>query len=428
MTMKQIEEILKPSQVGKVVKTRGWVYRIRKHKDKVFVVLRDSTDIIQAVVKKGTKAFKDAEKLTIESSLELSGKVRKDKRAPTGYELDAIQIKPVHIAETFPIAKDLSEEFLLDVRHLWLRSRKMTAIMKVRSKVFEAIHEFFRKEKYYEFQAPIIIPGGAEDGPTLFQIEYYKRKAFLAQTWQLYAEAEITSLEKIYTITAAFRAEKSKTTRHLCEYWTAEVETAWQKLDECIDLAEGLVAHICQKVAKEESKSLDILGRDPKDLLKIKAPFPRITYSQALKKLEKSGMKVKWGKDLRTLEEKKIASFYDKPIFVTHYPKEAMAFYKPRAPKDPRTALCFDLIAPEIGIEMIGGSERDMDIKSLKKSLKEKGEKVSDYEFYLDTRRYGAVPHSGFGLGIARLLQWICKLDTIRDAIPFPRTPRRCTP
>lgn len=424
--MKSIEDALKSA--GKVVQIRGWAHKIRKQKDRIFLILRDSTGTVQAVVKAGTKAWKDASKLTTESALELSGKVRKDKRAPEGYELDTIKIKPIHIAETWPITRDLSEEFLLDVRHLWLRSKKMQAIMKVRSKVFGAIHEFFRKRGFYEFQSPIIIPSGAEEGPTLFKVDYYGKKSYLAQTWQLYAEAAIASLEKIYTVTAAFRAEKSMTTRHLTEYWTAEVETAWQKLEECTKLAEDMVAYICKKVAKEESKSLKALGRDPKDLLKIKTPFPKITYTAALKKLAKHGMKVKWGKDLRTLEERKIASFYDKPLIVTHYPKDAMAFYKPSDPKYPKTALCFDVIAPEIGIEIIGGSERDLDIKELKKSLKQKGEKVKDYQFYLDTRKYGSVPHAGFGLGIERLIQWICKLDTIRDAIAFPRTPRRVSP
>ncbi len=413
---------------GKTVTVRGWVYRKRSMKEKIFLVIRDSTDIVQVVINSDSKAWQAAQKITIESSCYVTGKARKDARAPTGYELDVTGLEIVGLAEVFPISRDVSTEFLMDVRHLAIRGRKMQATLKVRSKVFEAIHEFCRAQKFHETHSPFLVPGVAEEGLTMFKVDYYGTKAFLAQTWQLYAEAVLPALEKIYTIAPSFRAEKSRTTRHLTEYWHTEVEAAWYDLDKIIKFAEGLIAHVCQKVGKDCQHELKVLGRDPKVLLAIKAPFPRITYTQALKLLEKDGMKVRWGKDLRTLEERQLMNHYKKPLFVTHYPKEAMAFYKPRDPKDPKTASCFDMLCPELGVELMGGSERDPSIEELKKSLKSKGEKVKDYEFYFDTRRYGAMPHAGFGLGTDRLVQWLCKLEHIRDAIPFPRTPSRIRP
>ena len=427
----KIKEAMKGANVNKEVNLRGWIYRHRVSKDVVFILLRDSSGIIQCTFKKGEvpeKTFKKAESLRIESSVKISGVIKHDERAPGGFEVRGKTLEIVHLAERFPIGRDLSEEFLLDVRHLWIRSQKLTNVLKVRSKVFEAIREYFYKNGFYETHSPILTPGGAEEGPTLFEVKYYKEKAFLTQTWQLYAESILFALEKIFTIAPTFRAEKSRTNRHLTEFWMTEAEMAWCDLDCCIKVTEELISHILQKVAKECKDELKTLGRDPKDLLKIKPPFPRITYTEALKILEKDGMKVKWGKDLRTLEERQLMKHYDKPLVVTHYPKEAMAFYKPRDPKNPKVALCYDVICPELGIEIVGGSERDLDIEELKKSLKNKGEDISNYEFYLDTRRYGSVPHSGFGLGTERVIQWICKLDHIRDAIPFPRTAKRHKP
>ncbi|MEM4214876.1 MAG: asparagine--tRNA ligase [Candidatus Pacearchaeota archaeon] len=416
-----------------LVALRGWVYREAKLKDKIFIVLRDSSNIIQCVIKKdmiSEAEWKDASKLLIESSVELEGSLRKDERAPTGYEVDVSKIRIVSYAEPFPITKDINEELLLDRRHLWLRSRKITSILKIRSTIFDAIHEFFRNEGFYEFQSPIIIPGGAEEGPTLFEVKYYDKKAYLAQTWQLYAEAAIFALEKIYTIAPSFRAEKSKTAKHLTEFWHAEMEVAWIGLDELIDYAERLIKHIVKKVLERNKEELKILGRDIKKLEPtLKKRFPRITYDEALKLLkEKAKMEVPWGKDLRTIEEQKLMSFFDTPLFVTHYPKEIMAFYKPRDPKNPKVALCFDLLSPEQPAELMGGSVRDLDIEELKRSLKSKGEKIENYSFYFDTRRYGSVPHAGFGMGVERVVKWICGLDTIKDAIAFPRTPDRFKP
>lgn len=425
---KPIQEILQPKYVGKTVTIRGWVYRKRAMKDKVFLVIRDSTDIVQVVINQNSKAWPAAQKITIESSCYVTGKIRRDSRAPTGYELDATSLDIVGLADVFPISRDLSEEFLLDVRHLWLRSRKMQAMLKVRSRVFEAIHSFFRGKGFYEFQSPMLLKSACEGGSTLFDIKYYDKKAHLTQSWQLHAEAALPSLEKIYTIAPSFRAEKSRTTRHLTEFWHTEVEQAWIGLDELQTLAEQFVSYICQYVAKHCKKELTVLGRDPKDLEAIKPPFPRITYTKALQILEKDGMKVRWGKDLRTLEERQLMKHYKKPLIVTRYPKDVKAFYMPADPKDPRVVLAMDVLAPETGDEIIGGSQRSTDFKELVAKMKASGAKRKDYEFYLDSRKYGTMPHAGFGLGIERMIQYICKLPSIRDAIPFPRTPSRIYP
>ncbi|MEM4282165.1 MAG: asparagine--tRNA ligase [Candidatus Woesearchaeota archaeon] len=425
-----IQEALEKGK-GKV-RLRGWCYRERKFADKVFIVLRDSSNIIQCVVKKENvpkELFSNAEKVTMESSLIVEGELVKDERAPTGYELKVSDLKIVHIAERFPIAKDLSQEFLLDVRHLWLRSRKLTNILKIRSTILKAVRDYFYERGYYEWSPPIITPVACEGGATLFQLKYFDDIAYLTQSWQLYAEAGIFGLEKIFTISPCFRAERSKTSRHLAEFWMAEVETAWQDLDGAIKQAEELVEHVVKAVLKENSSELTQLGQELSKLKKVKTPFPRLTYTQVLELLKKKeGLVVQWGKDLRTIEENKIMKHFDRPLIVTNYPKEIMAFYKPADPRDPKTALCFDMLAPEGYGEIIGGSQRDLDINAMKEALKKSGEHPEHYEWYFDTRRYGSVPHSGFGMGIERVISWICGLDNIKDAIPFPRTMLRKSP
>jgi len=416
---------------GKVA-VRGWIYRERGSNEFKFLVLRDSTDIIQCILKKEIfkKQWDDIDKLQIESSVEIEGEIKEDKRAPTGFEIKAEKINIIGFSNEFPIQKDLNEELLGDRRHLWLRSRKMTAILKIRSTVFGAIHEYFREQGFYEFQSPIIIPGGAEDGPTMFEVDYFGKKMYLCQTWQLYAEAAIYSLEKIYCIAPSFRAEKSKTSRHLTEFWHTEMEVAWANLDELMEYAEEMIKYVLKKVLEKNKKELEILERDVKKLEpSLNKKFPRLTYDEVLKILkDKKKIKINWGKDLRTIEEEKFMEIYDTPVFVTHYPKDVVAFYKPRDSKNPKTARCFDLLGPEGNGELIGGSERDTDIEELKRSLKEKGEKLEDYQYYFDIHSYGAVPHGGFGLGTERLIKWICGLDTIKDAIAFPRTMTRWKP
>lgn len=414
------------------VAVRGWVYRERGSNAMKFLVIRDASDIIQCVLLKTKfeQQWQDIDKLQVEASVEIEGEIKEDKRAPTGYEIQVEKINIIGLSDSFPINKDLNEELLGDRRHLWLRSRKMTAILKIRSTVMQSFRDYFREQCFYEFQSPIIIPGGAEEGPTMFELDYFGKKMYLAQTWQLYAEAAMYGLGKIYGIGPTFRAEKSKTSRHLTEFWMAEMEVAWADLDDIMDYAEGMTKYIIKKVMENNKKELEILERDTKKLEpSLKKKFPRITYDEVLKVLkDKKKMSVPWGKDLRTVEEEKFMELYDTPVFVTHYPKEAMAFYKPKDPKNPKVARCFDCLAPEGNGELIGGSERDTNLEELKKALKEKGEKLEDYSYYFDIHSYGAVPHAGFGLGPERLIKWICGLDSVKDAIGFPRTMNRMKP
>ncbi|MBI1973746.1 asparagine--tRNA ligase [Candidatus Micrarchaeota archaeon] len=413
---------------GERIALRGWVYRQRASKDIAFIVLRDSTGIIQCTVKNDKPFFKEAENLPIESSVTLEGMVKKDPRAPTGLEVEVDRLGVIQRAERFPITKDQSVEFLLDVRHLAVRMQRLQHVFKIRHSVFGAIHDYFRSQGFWETQSPSFSPTAGESGGELFEVAYFDKKAYLTQTWQLYAEAMIPVLERIYTIAPSFRSNKSRTVRHLTEYWHAEAEWAWGDLDDLARMESELVSHICQTVAKERVAELEALGRDPKQLSRIKPPFPRITYTEALELIKKDGVEVPWGKDLRTEEERTIAKHFDKPVIVSHYPKKIMAFYKPSDPDDPRVALCNDVICHETGEEIIGGSLRDPSIGEMKRALEEKGEKVDKYEWYFDTRRYGSVPHCGFGMGVERVVRWLAGLDNIRDAIPFPRTTDRFAP
>ena len=399
----------------------------------IFLVIRDSSNIIQAVIKQdkvSKKEWDDANRLLIESSVEIEGELKEDKRAPTNYEIQASKLNVIQFAEIFPINKDQSPELLLDNRHLWLRSRKMTSILKIRSTVFGAIHNFFRNNGFYEFQSPIIQSTQAEGGSTLFNLDYFGKKLFLAQTWQLYAEPAIFSLEKVYCIAPSFRAEKSKTSRHLTEYWHAEMEVAWASFKDIQDYGENLIKFIVNEVLKNNKEELKILERNIEKLEPaVKKPFPRITYTEALKILkEKAKMKIEWGKDLRTIEEDKLSHLYNAPVIVTDYPKVVKAFYMKENPEDPKVVFGCDFIAPEGYGEIIGGSEREPDPKKIIARLKEQNENPENYKFYLDTRKYGSVPHGGFGMGVERIVSWICGLDNIKDAIPYPRTMLRYTP
>ncbi len=430
MTFISIQEALTKGKGN--VAIRGWIYRERGSNEFKFIVMRDSSNIIQCVFKKEKFSSKDwdaLDKLTVESSMTVEGVLKEDKRAPTGYELQADKFTVVQRAEPFPITKDQSPEFLLDVRHLSIRSRRLAAVMKIRHTVMKAFRDYFMSQKFLEMTPPIFTPNACEGGSTLFEVKYYKEKMYLTQSWQLYAEAAVFALEKIFCISPCFRAEKSKTSRHLSEFWMAEMEAAWIGLPELLTFAEDCVSHIVQTVLKENAEELKILERDVEKLKKIKTPFYRKTYAEVLKILEeKEGLKIPFGKDLRTIEEDLVMKHFDRPLLVTNYPKEIMAFYKKRDPKHPDTALCFDMLAPEGYGEIIGGSERDTDIKELEKALKKQGEKIENYQWYLDTRRYGSVQHGGFGLGVERVVSWICGLDNIKDAIPFPRTMIRFKP
>src|SRR3989344_2662552 len=433
MNFISIKEAIKKGK-GEVA-LRGWVYRERGSNQLKFIVLRDYSDVIQCVIDKdkiSKKEWEDADKLLVESSVEIEGEIKEDKRAPTGYEIKVSKLKVIHFAEKYPITKDQSIEFLADNRHLWLRSRRMTAILKIRSTVFGAIHEYFRSKGFYEYHSPIFQSVQCEGGSTLFNVPYFGNKGvFLAQTWQLYAEPAIFSLEKIYTVSPSFRAEKSKTSRHLTEYWHAEMEVAWASFKDIIDYGEETIKFVVKKVLEKNLEELKIIGRDAKDLEPtVEKEFPRITYDEALELLKKKfKINIPWGKDLRTVEEDKLSELHDTPVIVTHYPKQVKAFYMKKSQDSKKEVVNgVDFIAPEGYGEIIGGSERESDIEEIKKRLGEDGERADEYNFYLDTRRYGSVPHGGFGMGVERLVSWICKLDNIKDAIPFPRTVLRYKP
>ena len=415
------------------ISLRGWVHRERGSNKFRFIVLRDSTEVIQCIASKeeiGEELFETIKKLQVEASVLIHGIIRKEERAPTGFEVDIKDLMVVGESDTFPITKDQSPEFLADKRHLWLRSRKMTAMMKIRSTVFTTIRNYFLGKGFYEYHSPTFQGMAGEGGSTLFEVKYFDKKVFLAQTWQLYAEPAIMALEKIFTISPSFRAEKSVTSRHLTEYWHAEMEVAWEDFEDIQNYGEELIQTIFKTVIEKHQEELKILERDVEKIRPVaEKPFKRMTYDEALIELkEKHGMEVEWGKDLRTLEEDTLTSAYDVPIIVTHYPKIVKAFYMKEAPENPKVVLGYDLLAPEGYGEIIGASEREVDIKKLEEELIAEGEDPKDYEFYLDTRRWGSVPHGGFGLGVERVISWICGLDTIKDAIPFPRTPVRFTP
>ena len=417
---------------GEVV-LRGWVHRERGSNKMKFITLRDSTGLMQCVFSRDDfeGRWEEIDMMQVETSLVIRGTLRRDERSPTGFEAAVVDYEIIGKSKNFPITKDQSIEFLADNRHLWLRSRKMNAMLKIRSTVFGAIHEYFRGEGFHEYHSPIFQAVQCEGGSELFTVDYFgKKDVFLAQTWQLYAEAAIFSLEKIYTVSPSFRAEKSKTSRHLTEYWHAEMEVAWDSFEAIVDHGERLLKHIVKRVLEENREELAVLERDVSKLEPVVGrPFVRMTYTEALKVLkEKCGIDVEWGKDLRTVEEEALTKLYDVPVICTHYPKKVKAFYMTEDPENPDVVLGCDFLAPEGHGEIIGGSGREPDIEKIRERLIESGEDPGQYKFYLDTRRYGSVPHAGFGLGVERVVKWICGLESIKDAIPFPRTMERYRP
>ncbi|MBR9678044.1 MAG: asparagine--tRNA ligase [Nanoarchaeota archaeon] len=418
----QVSEVVKKKE-GKFA-VRGWIHRRRDQKSKIFIILRDSTGTIQCVFDQ--KFEKQLKGVGIESSIKIWGEASEDKRAPSGVELIAFKLEVVCPTEIFPIAKDLSEEFLLDVRHLWLRSGRMTAILKIRDEIFHASRQFFKEESFYEVSAPMFVSQAGEEGSTMFELEYFGKKVFLSQTGQLHLEAAMFGLEKVYSFGPSFRAEKSRTRRHVTEFWHLEGEMAWFNQEMSMDLQERLVQYIANKVYKNCKKELKTLNKEPKELLEFQKRFARMTYEQAVKDLKKTGFKIKIGDDLGTREEKKLAEKHG-PVFVMNYPKKMKAFYMKEHSKNPKLVLCSDLILPGVG-EVIGASERETDYEKLVKRIKQAGDDPKNYEWYLDLRKYGSVPHSGFGLGMARLIMCLTGVEHIRDVIPFPRTMTRTYP
>ncbi len=429
--------ISEAKKAGESVTIKGWIYRKRVSGGIVFIILRDMSGVVQAAIKKDSvdeATWKAAEATTIESSVELSGTVVEDKRAPTGYEIKATSLKNVSVSEPYPITEYQSTELLLDKRHLWLRSQSMTAVMKLRSHFFRYAREFLDKQKFFEVTPPVITSAGGETGANLFEVNYFGKKAYLTESSQLYAEAMIYSLERVYSFVPSFRAEKSRTTKHLAEYWHLEPEMAYYNNEMNMELQEGLISHIAEKLAKEHQDELTVLNVDHKALGKIKPPFKRISYEDAIKILNEKGFKLKWGDDLGVEEERAITAEEDKPIFICNWPKEIKPFYMPINPKDPRTVVCSDMQAPHGHGEIIGGSERIWKYDELVERMHEV-EKLKDvkfnmdnYSWWIDLRRYGSVPHSGFGMGMERVIKWMLNLDHIRDAIPFPRMANRLEP
>lgn len=417
---------------GQSVTLKGWLYNKRASGKLVFLQLRDGTGIIQCVVFKGEvgeEMFKLADGITQESSIEITGTVREDKRSPLGFELGVSNIKILQAAKDYPISpKDHGTAFLMDNRHLWLRSSKQTATLKIRDEIIFSIREYFKNNGFTLLDSPILTPAACEGTSTLFETDYFDQKAFLSQSGQLYAEAGAMAFGKVYCFGPTFRAEKSKTRRHLTEFWMVEPEVAFNDLDDDMDLAEDFICYIVQKVLKNCQSELKTLERDITKLENIKKPFPRISYTQAIEILNKKGNATPWGGDIGGDEETLISENFDRPVMIHRYPAAIKAFYMKRDPQDPRLALAVDVIGPEGYGEIIGGSQREEDYDALVERIKEQNLPVEAFDWYLDLRRYGSVPHAGFGMGIERMVAWMCGAKHLRETIPFPRLMDRLKP
>ncbi len=411
--------------VGEQVTVKGWLYN-RTDKGRLrFLLLRDGSGVVQAVVFKknvSPDVFEAADTLTQESSLAVTGTVRQDDRAPGGYELDATSLEVMQLAEPYPITpKEHGTAFLMANRHLLLRSSRQHAVLRVRGEIVRAAREFFDQRGFVLVDTPILTPAACEGTTTLFELEYFEQKAYLAQSGQLYNEAACMSVGRTYCFGPTFRAEKSKTRRHLMEFWMVEPEVAFADLDEIMELAEQYVAYIVQSVLERRAEELKVLERDTEPLSRVQAPFPRISYDEAFDILEEEGTETPRGADFGGGDETVISSKFDRPVMVHRYPAQVKAFYMEPDPEDPARALCVDVLAPEGYGEIIGGSQRIHDFALLEKRIAEHGLPREAFEWYLDLRRYGSVPHSGFGMGIERVVGWICGLPHVRETIAFPR-------
>jgi asparaginyl-tRNA synthetase len=429
-----IADVLDGEHDGKRVAVRGWMYNRRSSGGIQFLMIRDGTGVMQCTLDRSSvdeETFNNVEKLPIESVLELRGVVNVDERAPNGRELSVNNVGNVIESQPdFPITqKRHGVEFLLDNRHLYMRNPKIQAIMRIRAKLMESARDWFRERGYTEIQSPIFITAACEGGSTLFDVNYFERKGvYLSQSWQLYAEAMISSLGKIYTIAPSFRAESSRTRRHLSEFWHLEVEEPWTDLEGIMKVGDELITHIGHTLAREMPRELKYVGRDPDELLKLETPFPRISYDEAVEKVQESGVEMLWGDDFGWQQLEPLSQHFERPFWIVGFPTVVKPFYHEPNPRKPEVTLSADLIAPEGYDEIIGGGQRIHDYNELLKRIHEDNLDPADYSWYLDLRRWGTVPHSGFGLGIERVLMWFCKLDHIRDTIPFPRDLRRVFP
>jgi len=435
-----------PELVGQEVELKGWAANKTGKGKLVFIIMRDGTGIAQAVVFKGNvseEIFEAAKSLTQESSFKIKGTVRQDDRAPGGFEIDVTDLQVYHISKDYPITpKDHGDAFLMENRHLWLRSTRQHAIMRVRATVIKAIKDFFDGNGFKQMDSPMLTPNASEGTSTLFETKYFDLgSAYLSQSGQLYAEATALALGKVYTFGPAFRAEKSKTRKHLTEFWMVEPEMAFFDINDDMDLAEDLVEYIVQTVLKTNMKELVLLERDIEKLEKIRRPFHRMSYDDAVEWLQKNNIPLKkkvdnqeieipfpWGEDFGSPQEEAIMEQFDKPCIIHRYPSEVKAFYMKRDPNNDKVVLAMDMLAPEKGGEIIGGSQREDDEQLLLERIQRDNLPEDAFQWYLDLRRYGSVPHSGFGLGVERVVKWITGAAHIREVIPFPRMIYRIYP
>jgi asparaginyl-tRNA synthetase len=426
---------------GQAVTIRGWLYNLRESGKLLFPQFRDGSGVIQGVVPKNAVApevFEAVKTLTQESSVIVEGKVRADKRAPSGYELDVSNVQVIQRipdSEPYPITpKEHGVEFLMEHRHLWVRSQRQAAILRVRAEIIKAARDFFDERGFTLTDPPILTPAACEGTSTLFPVDYFDEQAYLTQSGQLYIEATAMALGKVYSFGPTFRAEKSKTRRHLTEFWMVEPEVAYAELDDLMELAENLISFIAKRCVERRRADLETIGRDVSKLEKIAAPFPRISYDDAVKNLQEGHAKgalenrFEWGGDLGSPDETYLSAQFDKPVMVHRYPAKVKAFYMEPDPQRPELALCVDVLAPEGYGEIIGGSQRMASLDLLRQRIHEHGLPQEAFKWYLDLRRYGSVPHGGFGMGIERVVAWICGLEHVRETIPFPRMLNRLYP
>jgi asparaginyl-tRNA synthetase len=430
MSWTYIEDIAQ--HAGQVVTLKGWLYNKRSSGKLHFLQLRDGTGVVQCVVFKNdvsAEQFRLADHLTQESSLIVTGTVRADPRAPLGYELSVTDLQVVHVAAPYPITpKEHGVAFLLDQRHLWLRSARQHAILRVRSAIIRACRDYFDGKGFTLLDAPIFTPAACEGTTTLFATDYFGEQAYLTQSGQLYVEAGAAAFGKVYCFGPTFRAEKSKTRRHLTEFWMIEPEVAYLDLAGDMDLAEDFVEYIVQRTLRERRRELDILERDPAPLERVRKPFPRLAYGEAIALLQEKGVPIEWGADFGGDEETAISTAFDRPVMVHRYPVACKAFYMKADPDDARAALCVDVLAPEGYGEIIGGGQREDNLEVLERKIRDHNLPLDAFSWYLDLRRFGSVPHAGFGMGIERVVAWVCGLHHVRETIPFPRMLERLRP
>jgi asparaginyl-tRNA synthetase len=413
---------------GQEVRLRGWLYNRRSKGKLHFLLVRDGTGIVQCVAFKGNlddPSFETAGRIPQETSLELVGSVKPDERAPGGFEIDVKSLRVVQeAAPNYPIQiQDTPPDigFLMKHRHLWLRSRKQVALMRLRAELMAACRDYFNSRGFVGFDSPILTPAACEGTSTLFEVDYFGDKAFLTQSGQLYVEAAAMALGRVYCFGPTFRAEKSKTRKHLTEFWMIEPEVAFLELDGLMDLAEDFVSGIVARCLDRRREELKVLGRDLSKLEGIRPPFPRVHYNDAVKQVSEEGVEFQWGDDFGAPQEEALARRYDRPVLVHRFPAAVKAFYMQPDPDDPKHALCVDMIAPEGFGELIGGSQRIHDLELLERRIREHNLPIEAFEWYLDLRRFGSVPHSGFGMGVERCLSWIAGSEHVRECIPFPR-------